>query len=105
MPTTPWPKPPAREPAGAPSRHGRGTRFADIETHTGDQVAGLGPVTVTASCVKRSPDGQPCGPLDTLEVRVEGSFGMLTPVVGQLMGVAGLNPFDIQATAAVLVNN
>jgi len=81
------------------------TAIDDIETHTGDQLSGVGPVTVTASCVKRISDGQACGPLDTLEVRVEGSFGMMTPVVGQLMGVAGLNPFDIEATAQVLVNN
>lgn len=81
------------------------TALTDIEGHTGDQVAGVGGVTVTASCIKRSGDGQPCGPLDTLEVKVEGSFGMLTPIVGQLMGAAGLNPFDIAATAQVLVNN
>lgn len=81
------------------------TSLANIEAHTGDQVTGVGPVTVTASCVKRSPDGQPCGPLDTLQVQVQGSFGMLTPVIGQLMGVAGLNPFDIDATAQVIVNN
>jgi hypothetical protein len=82
-----------------------GTALGDIESHTREQVAGVGPVTVTASCVKRAADGQPCGPLDMLEVRVEGSFGMLTPVIGQLMDVAGLNPFDIETTARVLVNN
>ncbi len=62
-------------------------------------------MTVTATCIKRSPDGQPCSQLDTLEVKVEGSFGLLTPVIGQLMNVAGLNPFNIEATAQVLVNN
>jgi hypothetical protein len=82
-----------------------GTSLDTIETHAGDQVAGVGPVTVTASCIKRTSDGQPCGQLDTLEVKVEGSFGMLTPVIAQVMGAAGLNPFDIDATAQVLVNN
>jgi Flp pilus assembly protein TadG len=76
-----------------------------IETHTVDNVAGIGGVTATATCIKPPGDTQACSQFDTLEVRAEGSFGLITPVIGQLMSAAGLNPFDIEATAQVIVNN
>jgi hypothetical protein len=76
-----------------------------IETYTVEHVSGLGGITVTASCIKPVGDDQACSQFDTLQVTAQGSFGMITPVIGQLMQAAGLNPFDIEATAQVIVNN
>lgn len=76
-----------------------------IEAHTVDNVAGIGGVTATASCIKPAGDNQACSQFDTLQVTAEGSFGLITPLIGQLMGGMGLNPFDIEATAQVIVNN
>jgi Flp pilus assembly protein TadG len=76
-----------------------------IETYTVDRIAGIGGVTATATCIKPAGDTQPCSQFDTLQVTTEGSFGLITPVIGQLMSVAGLNPFDVEATAQVIVNN
>jgi len=76
-----------------------------IETYTVDHVAGIGGVTATATCIKPPGDDQACSQFDTLQVSAAGSFGLITPLIGQLMNVAGLNPFDIEATAQVIVNN
>ena len=79
--------------------------LAAIETYTVDRVAGIGGVTATASCIKPVGDTQACSQFDTLQVQANGSFALITPVIGQLMGAMGLNPFDIEATAQVIVNN
>ena len=81
------------------------TDLAGIETYTVDQVAGIGGVTATATCIKPPGNTEACGQFDTLEVKAAASLDLLTPLIGQMMGAAGLNPFDIEATAQVLVNN
>ena len=69
------------------------------------QVAGIGGVTATATCIRPGTVVMACAPNDTLEVEARVTVGMITPVISQLMSVAGLNPFDLTSTASVLVNN
>jgi Flp pilus assembly protein TadG len=79
--------------------------IAGIEAHTVGQVAGIGGVTATATCIRPGTVVMACAPNDTLEVEAQVTVGMITPVISQLMSVAGLNPFDLTSTASVLVNN
>jgi Flp pilus assembly protein TadG len=79
--------------------------IAGIETYTVSRVAGIGGVTATATCIRPGQVVFACAPNDTLEVQAQVSVGMTTPVIAQLMSAAGLNPFDLQSTASVLVNN
>lgn len=81
------------------------TDIAGIEAYTVGQVAGVGGVTATASCIKPGVVVLPCGQADTLQVQTHTDLGMITPVIGQLMSTAGLNPFNITATSEVIVNN
>jgi len=79
--------------------------LAGIETYTVGQVSGIGGVTAKATCIKPPGDTQACSQFDTLEVTASASLEMITPLIGQIMEAAHLNPFDIQATAKVIVNN
>lgn len=79
--------------------------IAGIEAYTVSRVAGIGGVTARATCIRPGTVVLACAPNDTLEVRAQVTVGMITPVIGQLMSAAGLNPFNLQSTANVLVNN
>ncbi len=79
--------------------------IAGIEAYTVSRVTGIGGVTATATCIRPGTVVLKCAPNDTLEVQAQVSVGMITPVIGQLMSAAGLNPFDLRSTASVLVNN
>jgi Flp pilus assembly protein TadG len=81
------------------------TDIAGIEAYTVSRVAGIGGVTATATCIRPGTVVLACAPNDTLEVEAQVSVGMITPVIGQLMSAAGLNPFGLRSTASVLVNN
>ncbi len=81
------------------------TDIAGIEAHTVGQVAGIGGVTATATCIRPGDVVMACGPNDTLEVEARVQVSMITPIIAQLMSTAGLNPFDLRSTATVLVNN
>jgi Flp pilus assembly protein TadG len=81
------------------------TSIAAIEAYTVSHVVGIGGVTATATCIRPGVVVMPCAPNDTLEVRARVTVDMITPVIAQLMTAAGLNPFNLQSTANVLVNN
>jgi len=81
------------------------TDIAGIEAYTVTRVAGIGGVTATATCIRPGGVVLPCAQFDTLEVVAEARVDMITPVIAQLMAAAGLSPFDLAATAQVLVNN
>ena len=81
------------------------TDIAGIEAYTVGQVAGIGGVTSAATCIRPGTVVMACAPNDTLEVEARVTVEMITPVIAQLMSVAGLNPFDLVSTASVLVNN
>lgn len=79
--------------------------ISGIEAYTVNQVAGIGGVTATATCIRPGTVVRACGPSDTLEVEAKVQVSMITPIIAQLMSTAGLNPFDLRSTATVLVNN
>jgi Flp pilus assembly protein TadG len=82
------------------------TDIAGIEAHAVASVAGVGGgVTATATCLRPGVVVLPCAQNDTLEVELVTSMDLITPFVAQLMGAAGLNPFDLSSTAQVLVQN
>jgi Flp pilus assembly protein TadG len=76
-----------------------------IEAHAVANVSGIPNVTATAACIRPGTDVLPCGQNDTLQVVVSARVEMLTPVIAQVMAVAGLSPFDLRSTAQVMVNN
>ena len=78
---------------------------AGIEAFTVSRVAGIGGVTATATCIRPGVVVLPCAQFDTLEVRASARMEMITPVIAQLMSAIGLNPFDLESAAQVLVNN
>jgi Flp pilus assembly protein TadG len=81
------------------------TDIPAIEAHAVDNIAGFGGVTATATCIRPGVVVLPCAQNDTLEVEVQASIEMITPVIAQLMNASGLNPFDLTSTAQVLVQN
>lgn len=79
--------------------------LAGIEAHAVDHVTFVGGVTATATCIRPGVVVMACAQNDTLEVVVQARVEMLTPVIAQLMSVAGLSPFDLESTTQVLVQN
>lgn len=79
--------------------------IAGIEAYAVARVSGAGGATATATCIRPGVVVYQCAQNDTLEVRVQLQVQMITPIVAQLMGAAGLNPFSLESTAQVLVNN
>jgi Flp pilus assembly protein TadG len=81
------------------------TSIAGIEAYTVDRVSGVPGVTARATCIRPGDIVMACSPNDTLEVEARVDVEMITPVIAQLMAAAGLNPFELVATANVLVQN
>jgi Flp pilus assembly protein TadG len=81
------------------------TDIAGIEAHTVANVAGIGGVTAVATCIRPGDIVMACSPNDTLQVQATVSVEMITPLIAQLLAAGGLNPFALEATATVLVQN
>ena len=78
-----------------------------IEEYTVEALAGLsaGGVNVEATCIRPGSVVMPCHADDTLEVHVETTVELATPLIAQLMQAIGANPIDLSATSQVVVNN
>jgi Flp pilus assembly protein TadG len=81
------------------------TDLPGIEAHTINSVVGIGGVDAEATCIRSGTGTGECQQFDTLAVRASVEVGMITPIISQLMSAAGLNPFNLNATAQVVVNN
>lgn len=78
-----------------------------IEDYTFETLAGLsaGRVSVEASCIRPGDVVVACRAEDTLEVHVETTVELATPIIAQLMQAIGANPIQLTATSQVVVNN
>jgi Flp pilus assembly protein TadG len=83
------------------------TDIPGIEDYTFEALAGLGAggVTVEATCIRPGTVVMPCQADDTLEVQVETTVELATPLIAQLMQAIGANPIELSATSQVVVNN
>jgi Flp pilus assembly protein TadG len=98
----------AREGARWGSVQARSSTDIDgIEDFTLGRLSGVDTdaVSVTATCIRPGDIVLPCQAEDTLEVHVETSLEMVTPVIAQLMQAVGANPITLTATSQVVVNN
>lgn len=78
-----------------------------IEDYTFEVLAGLnsGRVSVDATCIRPGTIVMPCQADDTLEVHIETTVELATPIIAQLMQALGANPLELSATSQVVVNN
>lgn len=83
------------------------TDIVGIEEYTFEALAGLnaGRVNVQATCIRPGSVVMACQADDTLEVHVETTVELATPLIAQLMQAIGANPIDLTATSQVVVNN
>jgi Flp pilus assembly protein TadG len=83
------------------------TDIDGIEDYTVSRLVGLDEdlVTVEVTCIRPGDIVLPCAADDTLEVHVETTFSMATPIIAQLMEAIGANPMTLSSTSQVVVNN
>ena len=83
------------------------TDIPGIEDYTVEVMSGVSPdrVTVEATCIRPGTVVMPCQTDDTLEVYVETSVVLVTPIIAQIMETLGANPIELTATSQVVVNN
>jgi hypothetical protein len=82
-----------------------GTDVPAIVAWTESRLPGLEGATATVSCIRPGTLVPQCRQGDTLEVVLSYDVEMITPVIGQVMAAAGLNPIGLESTSQVLVNN
>jgi len=87
------------------ARSATNTTRQDIADYTVGRLTSVPGASANAICIRPGTVVLPCSFNNILRVEVETDLEMITPIIGQLMSAAGLNPLHLSATSEVVVNN
>lgn len=76
---------------------------SEVADYVQTRLVGVPGAVVTVTCDSALPTF--CSADSILTVKVETELDMITPIIAQLLGAAGINPLDLEAESRVQVNS